>query len=188
MSNTDIDDTLRKIFVGGLDYESSENTVREYFESWGPLSECSIKRFPDGRSRGFAFVTFCSLAAMEQCIATGTHIIDGKRVDLRRAASGREENEEILRAKEYDPEAKDLKKLFVGNLDFETGEAEIEAYFSQYGEIDNISMDELRMGSLEATPSSTTSPRPRWTESRRPGLTLCWTGSWRLSGPLPNIW
>ena len=77
---------------------------------------------------------------MEQCIATGTHIIDGKRVDLRRAASGREENEEVLRSKEYDPEAKDLKKLFVGNLDFETGEPEIEAYFCQYGEIDNISI------------------------------------------------
>ena len=55
--------------------------------------------------QGFAFVSFCSLAAMEQCMATTGHVIDNKGVDLRRAASGREENEEGLRAKEYNPEA-----------------------------------------------------------------------------------
>ena len=69
--------------------------------------------------QGFAFVSFCSLAAMEQCMATTGHVIDNKGVDLRRAASGREENEEVLRAKEYDPEAAELKKLCVGNLDSE---------------------------------------------------------------------
>ena len=76
-STTDNDDTLRKIFVGGLAYETNEESVREYFENWGPLQECCIKRFPDGNSRGFAFVTFVSLAALEQCIATsGTNMLD----------------------------------------------------------------------------------------------------------------
>ena len=74
-STADNDDTLRKIFVGGLDYETNEQAVGTYFETWGPLAECCIKRFPDGRSRGFAFVTFCSLAALEQCLATTGHRI-----------------------------------------------------------------------------------------------------------------
>ena len=139
MSSADTDDTLRKIFVGGLDYDTSEDAVRDYFETWGPLSECEIKRFPDGRSRGFAFVTFVSLAALDQCLAS-THHIDGKRVDLRKAADGREENEEVLRAKAYDPEAPILKKLRVSNLDPLTSEAEITEYFSQYGDLESLAL------------------------------------------------
>ena len=58
------------------------------------------------------------------CVTSG-HTIDNKRVDLRKAASGKEEDEEVLRAKAYDPEAKELKKLFVGNLDFECSEDDL---------------------------------------------------------------
>lgn len=90
--------------------------------------------------QGFAFVSFCSLAAMEQCMATTGHVIDNKGVDLRRAASGREENEEVLRAKEYDPEAAELKKLCVGNLDSECSQEEVRDYFGQYGDIEDIEM------------------------------------------------
>ena len=140
MFNSDNDDTLRKIFVGGLDYDTNEEAVRQYFETWGPLLECEVKRFPDGRSRGFAFVTFCSLAALEQCFGSSGHVIENKSVDLRKASSGSIESEEVLRAKAYDPEAKELKKLFVGNHLFETTEDEIREYFSQFGQIDNVAM------------------------------------------------
>ena len=140
MSSSDTDDTLRKIFVGGLDYDTSEDAVQDYFESWGPLQECAVKRFPDGRSRGFAFVTFVSLAALEQCLATSSHQISGKRVDLRKAADGKEENEEVLRAKAYDPEARELRKLRVSNLEPGTSEPEITEYFSQYGALESLSL------------------------------------------------
>ena len=68
MSAPDNDDTLRKIFVGGLDYETNEDAVRQYFENWGPLSECAIKRFPDGRSRvsvNFDFDLECAIVALK---------------------------------------------------------------------------------------------------------------------------
>ena len=126
--------------MGGLDYETTEQSVGTYFETWGPLAECCIKRFPDGRSRGFAFVTFCSLAALEQCLATPGHMIDNKKVDLRRAASGKEEDLEVLRAKAYNPEADELKKLYVGNIDTDTSEEQVRDYFLQYGNINEISL------------------------------------------------
>ena len=62
-----------------------------------------------------------SLAALDQCLAS-SHQIDGKRVNPTKAADGKEENEEVLRAKVYDPKALDLKKLRVSSLDPGTSE------------------------------------------------------------------
>jgi len=132
------DDQVRKIFVGGLDYDTVEHTVEQYFGQWGPVSECTIKRFPDGKSRGFGFVTFGSLAAMENCFENQPHMIDGKSVDLRKAQDNTQASSVDIRAKAYDPEARELKKLFVGSLDFNTTEEEIEDYFSKFGDIISV--------------------------------------------------
>ena len=141
MTTPDNDDTVRKIFVGGLDYETQDYSVRGYFESWGPLVESVIKRFPDGRSRGFAFVTFCSLAALDQCLATPEHVIDGKKVDIRRAETGSVETQESLEAKKYDPEAEQLRELHVEGLDITCDDEEVvRDYFTQYGDIDNVAI------------------------------------------------
>eukprot|EP00090_Calanus_glacialis_P013056 TRINITY_DN21669_c0_g1_i2.p1 TRINITY_DN21669_c0_g1~~TRINITY_DN21669_c0_g1_i2.p1 ORF type:complete len:1156 (-),score=367.81 TRINITY_DN21669_c0_g1_i2:274-3741(-) len=139
MSSTGKDDQVRKIFVGGLDYDTVEATLEQYFGQWGPVSECTIKRFPDGKSRGFGFVTFGSLAAMENCFENQPHTIDGKGVDLRKAAdSGPNSGSE--RSKVYDPEARELKKLFVGSLDYTTTEEELNEYFSKYGDVMSVAI------------------------------------------------
>jgi len=129
MSSRSMDDQVRKIFVGGLDYNTVETTLEQYFGQWGPVSECTIKRFPDGNSRGFGFVTFSSLAAMENCFESQPHMIDGKNVDLRKATENLSKAGPDIRSKVYDPESRELKKLFVGSLDFSTTEDEIKEYF-----------------------------------------------------------
>jgi RNA recognition motif-containing protein len=45
------------IFVGNLNYSSTEESLRELFESHGQVASASIIKFHDtGRSRGFGFV------------------------------------------------------------------------------------------------------------------------------------
>ena len=39
-----------------------------------------MKRDPDGKSRGFAFVTFPVLSILEACFDNQPHWIDGKQV------------------------------------------------------------------------------------------------------------
>jgi len=143
MSSTGKDDQVRKIFVGGLDYDTVEATVEQYFGQWGPVAECTIKRFPDGKSRGFGFVTFSSLAAMENCFENQPHTIDGKSVDLRKAAETGYNRGTETGAKGYEPEARELKKLFVGSLEFSTTEEEINEYFSKYGDIVSVSISKF---------------------------------------------
>jgi len=143
MSSTGKDEQVRKIFVGGLDYNTVEATIEQYFGQWGPVDECTVKRFPDGKSRGFGFVTFSSLAAMENCFENQPHTIDGKKVDLRKAAETGHNRGGDTGAKGYDPEAKELKKLFVGSLEFSTTEDEISEYFSKYGDIMSVSISKF---------------------------------------------
>ncbi|KAH9580778.1 hypothetical protein MS3_00009318 [Schistosoma haematobium] len=66
------DDDSRKLFVGGLSWETNENDLKEYFSRWGKVTQCIIKldRFT-GNSRGFGFVTLEN----EDCVSKVLSIV-----------------------------------------------------------------------------------------------------------------
>jgi RNA recognition motif-containing protein len=66
---------LKKLYVGNLPFETSEEELRELFEQHGPTA--SVRVIMDretGRSRGFAFVEFESDANAESALQA----LDGK--------------------------------------------------------------------------------------------------------------
>merc|ERR1739840_57153 len=79
----------RKIFVGGISWDTTEEGLNEYFSSYGQLE--SVKLITDretGRSKGFAFVVFYEQSDLESVLAQGPHEIDGRSVTPRRATPG----------------------------------------------------------------------------------------------------
>lgn len=124
------DDTQRKIFVGGLSWETTETELRAYFEKFGQVTDCTLKTDQNTmRSRGFGFVTFGDASTVDQVVAQSDHTLQGKRIDPKRATA---------RGGRFGKEP--IKKVFVGGLDPNTPEAEIRAHFEQYGKIEDLSL------------------------------------------------
>ncbi|SGY54452.1 BQ5605_C006g03880 [Microbotryum silenes-dioicae] len=73
-----------KMFIGGLNWDTNEESLRTYFSQFGPIIQSNIMRDQEtGRSRGFAFLTYETTAAVDKVLAHGEHYLDGKTVRAR---------------------------------------------------------------------------------------------------------
>ena len=70
----------KKLYVGNLSWETTDESLREAFEAFGAVSEAKVISDRDtGRSRGFGFVTMDDDAASDSAIQE----MDGKTLDGR---------------------------------------------------------------------------------------------------------
>ncbi len=78
---------MKDIFVGNLDYETSEDELRQLFAAYGPVNRVSIvtDRY-SGQPRGFAFVEMASAGDTDKAITelNGTHL-HGRPLDVNEA-------------------------------------------------------------------------------------------------------
>ena len=58
-----------QIFVGRLPLSATENDLREYFAYYGEIRSANVKRTGEGKSRGFAFVSFANRDAIDAAMA-----------------------------------------------------------------------------------------------------------------------
>ncbi|XP_023013994.2 RNA-binding protein squid-like [Leptinotarsa decemlineata] len=120
VDNSSADD--RKLFVGGMHFQTGEKELREHFGQYGEIEHIKIKTDPiTERSRGFAFIVFKSVEALSKIESAGDHIINGKKVDPKKA-KGRQ------------------GKIFVGGLTAELTDDDIKCHFAQYGTIAETQM------------------------------------------------
>jgi len=76
-----------KLFLGGLTRNTTTKQLRDHFVKYGHVLDCVAMRHPDGRPRGFGYVTLDSTAAAERCL-TEPQVIDGRVIDMKRAVPG----------------------------------------------------------------------------------------------------
>jgi cold-inducible RNA-binding protein len=61
---------VKNIFVGNLDFEATEESIRSLFEPYGAIERINLVTDRDtGRSRGFAFVEMTDANQADQAIA-----------------------------------------------------------------------------------------------------------------------
>ncbi len=77
----------KKVFVGGLSWDTTDDGLRQAFASYGEITEAKVITDRDtGRSRGFGFVTFAQDDDAKTAISKldGTNL-DGKTVKVNEA-------------------------------------------------------------------------------------------------------
>ena len=109
------------MFVGGLNWDTDEESLRRYFGQFGPVTSCTVMRDgASGRSRGFAFVTFSDPKSVN-AVMVREHFLDGKIIDPKRA---------IPR-----PEQSKTQKCFVGGLPQTVTQDSFKQLFQQFGHV-----------------------------------------------------
>lgn len=115
-------EALRKLFAGGLDRNTSDETFRQHFEQFGVIVDLVIIRDKNSQqSKGFGFVTYDHSEAVKNALDARPHIIDGRNVEVKRAIP-REENTASAHQR--------TKKLFIGGLPVNITEDEIINYLN----------------------------------------------------------
>jgi cold-inducible RNA-binding protein len=78
---------VKKIFVGNLDFNATEDAIRSLFEQHGAVDRVSVITDRDtGRSRGFAFVEMPDAAEAERAIAAlNGYTLDGRALNVNEA-------------------------------------------------------------------------------------------------------
>uniref|UniRef100_A0A8C5CL09 Heterogeneous nuclear ribonucleoprotein A1-like n=1 Tax=Gadus morhua TaxID=8049 RepID=A0A8C5CL09_GADMO len=122
---------LRKLFIGGLSFETTDESLRAHFEQWGTLTDCVVMRDTGSkRSRGFGFVTYSTVEEVDAGMDARPHKVDGRMVEPKRAVSREDSNKPGAHVT--------VKKIFVGGIKEDTEEAQLRDYFSQFGKIDLV--------------------------------------------------
>lgn len=119
---------LRKLFIGGLDYRTTDETLKAYFEKWGKVVDVVVMKDPKTkRSRGFGFITYSKPYMVDEAQCKRPHKIDGRVVEPKRAVPRQDINR---------PEAgASVKKLFVGGLRDDFDDEHLRDYFGQFGNV-----------------------------------------------------
>jgi len=81
-------ETLKKVFIGGLVDTTDDDSLKAYFGQFGEISDCVVIKDQNKVSRKFGFVTCENMASTNACIKQkkhAQHTVDGKEVDVKRA-------------------------------------------------------------------------------------------------------
>ncbi|XP_016961210.1 heterogeneous nuclear ribonucleoprotein 87F [Drosophila biarmipes] len=124
---------LRKLFIGGLDYRTTDDGLKAHFEKWGNIVDVVVMKDPKTkRSRGFGFITYSQSYMIDNAQNARPHKIDGRTVEPKRAVPRQEIDAPNAGAT--------VKKLFVGGLRDDHDEECLREYFKDFGQIVGVNI------------------------------------------------
>ena len=83
------DTTFTKIFVGGLPYHTTDQSLKEFFQQFGNVDEAAvINDRQTTKSKGYGFVTMKDKAGADRACVDPNPIIDGRKANVNLAYLG----------------------------------------------------------------------------------------------------
>ncbi|XP_028816692.1 heterogeneous nuclear ribonucleoprotein A0-like [Denticeps clupeoides] len=126
-----MENQLCKLFVGGLNVDTTKDGLRVHFEQYGTLTDCVVVMNDHlQRSRCFGFVTYSTAEEADAAMAARPHVVDGKNVELKRAVARDDAGKPEALAK--------VKKIFVGGLKEDIEDQDLTEYFAPFGVVEKV--------------------------------------------------
>lgn len=119
---------VKKVYVGGIPYYSTEDDIRSFFEGCGTVTEIDCMRFPEtGKFRGIAILTFKTEAAAKRALALDGADMGGFYLKMQPYKAKR-----IQKPKsDFAPEiVEGYNRVYVGNLSWDITEDDLKMFFS----------------------------------------------------------
>ncbi|XP_077215386.1 heterogeneous nuclear ribonucleoprotein 1-like [Tasmannia lanceolata] len=134
-----------KLFVGGISWETSEETLKDHFSKYGVVVDSVIMRDRNtGTARGFGFVLFSNPSDADNALLD-KHLILGRMVEVKKALPrGDQHHQQQNRGSSKNTISNNsdnqfrTKKIFVGGLSSSLTEEEFKGYFEKFGRITDV--------------------------------------------------
>ncbi|KAM9451655.1 heterogeneous nuclear ribonucleoprotein A/B-like isoform 2-T2 [Clarias gariepinus] len=77
-------DPVKKIFVGGLNPETTEEKIREYFGAFGEIESIELPTDPKtSKRRGFVFITYAEESTVKNILEKKYHTVNGSKCEIK---------------------------------------------------------------------------------------------------------
>lgn len=124
-----------KLYVGNLSWGTESEDLREIFSEFGEVQQADVVMDPNGRSRGFGFVTMSAPAeAVAATEALNSTEIDGRTVRVDKVLPPGADRP-VRERRERTPKYNSPNRLYVGNLPWKFDDYDLEDAFAEFGEI-----------------------------------------------------
>lgn len=140
-------DEMCKMFVGGLDKETTDDQFKELFSSFGEIKEHVIIKKDNSKSdRLFGFITFMKCDSLDDCLLARPHKYKDKELDVKRAVpKGQDDGTGHFK----------VKKLHVANVPQDMDSKVLKKYLKSrhpkcYGTIEEINFLKHKEDTQEA--------------------------------------
>jgi nucleolin len=123
------------LFVSNMSFDATDMHLREAFGKYGDITAVNIGRDGRGLSRGFGFITFSTQAAaqraLEECDKSFWH---GRRINVQH----RHAREQVSRPARSTTPSEPSTSLYVGNIPYETSDADLNRLFRDLENITDV--------------------------------------------------
>jgi len=156
----------KEIFVKNLSWNTSDDSIKEYFGKYGNVTRVNILKRDDGKSKGIGFVCFEKAAEAQAAFDDASKIeLDGRSISLNwanekkertggreerggyerrdrggrddRDRGGRDDRRERSRG-HRDDDGGEKFTAFIGNLGYRTSERTIKEFFGDCGYVQDV--------------------------------------------------
>lgn len=124
--------SIKKVYVGGIPYYSSEDDIRSFFEGCGSITALDCMTFPEsGKFRGIAILTFKTDGAAQRALALDGADMGGFFLKVQPYKTNREKVKSNHEREDFAPKMiEGYNRMYVGNLAWDITEDDLRKFFS----------------------------------------------------------